>query len=124
MAQLAPDCPPRKKMALALTESLRLQTLDALANPRARRIVVGFLPRDPATLVSNSWRLARDQQTTRMRCKWNGTDAAVISLATHCPSLNDVNLYWCSNITKMAVAKLRESHLGIYIDDDLIDGDY
>ena len=72
MAQLAPDCPPRKKMALALTESLRLQTLDALANPRTRRIVVGFLPRDPATLVSNSWRLARNQQTTRVKYRRRG----------------------------------------------------
>ena len=31
MAQHAPDAPPPKKMALALTESLRLQTVDALA---------------------------------------------------------------------------------------------
>ena len=56
MAQHAADAPPPKKMALALTESLRLQSVDALANPRTRRIVVGFLPRNPATLVSNSWR--------------------------------------------------------------------
>ena len=94
-------------MALALTESLRLQSVDALANPRTRRIVVGFLPRNTATLVTNSWRLARDQQTTRMRCKLNGsTDAAVISLATHCPSLNDVNLGGSWYITDAAVIAL------------------
>ena len=119
-------------MALALTESLRLQTVDALANPRTRRIVVGFLPRNPATLVSNSWRLARNQQTTRVKCEWNITDAAVIALAhhypsltfirfdacsnitdaavialaTHCPSLTSINLYRCSNITDAAVIAL------------------
>ena len=92
MAQHAPDAPPRKKTALALTESLRLQTIDALANLCTRRIVVGFLPRNPATLVTNSWRLARDQQTTRVRCRNGITDAAVIALATHCPSLTSMDL--------------------------------
>ena len=100
-------------MALALTESLRLQSVDALANPRTRRIVVGFLPRNPATLVSNLWRLARDQQTTRMKCRTNITDAAVIALATHCPSLTKVALIGCSGITEEARATLRESHPGI-----------
>ena len=93
-------------MALALTESLRLQSVDALANPRTRRIVVGFLPRNPATLVSNSWRSVRNQQTTRVKCKRNSTDAAVISLATHCPSLNDVNLGGSWYITDAAVIAL------------------
>ena len=53
-------------MALALTESLRLQSVHALAIVDTRRIIVGFLPRNPATLVSNSWRSARNQQTTRV----------------------------------------------------------
>ena len=63
---------PRRTMALALTESLRLQTVDVLANIRTRRIVVGFLSRNPATLVSNSWRLAKNQQTTRLRLQGDG----------------------------------------------------
>ena len=54
-------------MALALTESLRLQSVDALANPRTRRIVVGFLPRNPATLVTNSWRLLGEGPTNDPR---------------------------------------------------------
>ena len=97
-------------MALALTESLRLQIIDALAN---LRIVVGFLPHNPATLVTNSWRSVRNQQTTRVKCKRNSTDAAVISLATHCPSLKSITLDGCSNITEEVKAALRESHPGI-----------
>ena len=129
-------------MALALTESLRLQTVDAVANLRTRRIVVGFLPRNPATLVTNSWRLARDQQTTRVRCRNDITDAAVIALATHCPSLTDIGLSKCDitdaavialashcpNLTKVeircrldftheAVAALLESHPDIHIEE-------
>ena len=126
-------------MALALTESLRLQTVDALANLRTRRIVVGFLPRNPATLVTNSWRLARDQQTTRVRCRnditdaavialathcpsltWctNITDAAVIALATHCPNLTKVDLRYCQDVTDEAVTTLRESHPGVHIEEE------
>ena len=128
-------------MALALTESLRLQSVDALANLRTRRIVVGFLPRNPATLVTNSWRLARNQQTTRVRCGeaipdavvialathcrsltsirlgycYNITDAAVIALATHCPNLTKVDLRYCRDVTDEAVTTLRESHPGIHL---------
>ena len=135
-------------MALALTESLRLQIVDALANLRTRRIVVGFLPRHPATLVSNLWRSARNQQTHRVKCR-NGitdavvialathcpslksmslntcsniTDAAVIALATHCPNLTKVDLRYCRDVTDEAVTTLRESHPGVHIDEE--QGDY
>ena len=59
-------------MGLDLAESMRLQAVDALANIRTRRIVVGYLPRNTATLVTNSWRSAKNQQTTRVKCG-NGT---------------------------------------------------
>ena len=55
-------------MALSLTESLRLQTENALANLRARRIIVGFLPRETAILVTKAWRLAKNSQTKRLKC--------------------------------------------------------
>ena len=91
MAQRDADCPPQQK--IALTESLRLQIMDFLDNPCTRHIIAGFVNRETATLVTNSWRLARNQQTTRLRCRNGITDATVISrLATHCLSLNDVDL--------------------------------
>ena len=99
--------PPSKKMGLDLAESLRLQAADALANIRTRRIVVGYLPRNTATLVTNSWRSAKNQQTTRVKCRTNGTtDAGIIALATHCPSLTSMDLSHCYNITDAAVIAL------------------
>ena len=91
-------------MGLDLAESMRLQAVDALANIRTRRIVVGYLPRNTATLVTNSWRSAKNQQTTRVKCRNGVTDAAVIALATHCPSLKSMNLVYCSNITDAHVS--------------------
>ena len=114
------DCPPppKKAAALALTESLRLETVDVLANLRTRRIVVGFLPRNPATLVTNSWRLAKNQQTTRVKCDDGMTDALVNTLATHCPGLDSINLSYCRDITDEAIATLRESHPGVHIEEE------
>ena len=98
--------PPSKKTGLDLAESLRLQAVDALANIRTRRIVVGYLPRNTATLVTNSWRSAKNQQTTRVKCGNGTTDAGIIALATHCPSLTSMDLCGCSNITDAAVIAL------------------
>ena len=105
-----------KRTAIDLTESLRLQTEDALANPRTRRIVVGFLPRNPATLVTNSWRLARNQQTTRVKCD-NGmgssptrahitTDVLICGLVIQLPNLTWIDFTNCWNITDVAVITL------------------
>ena len=134
--------PPRgTQMALVLTESLRRQSQDALASHQSLRSIVGFVKRDIATLVSKAWRTARNQQTTRVKCHrnitdaallalakhcpnltWidltdcaNITDAAVLALAEHCPNLTDINLWGCANITKKAKAALRESCKGITI---------
>ena len=101
--------PPSKNMGLDLAESLRLQAVDALANIRTRRIVVGYLPRNTATLVTNSWRSAKNQQTTRVKCGNGTTDAGIIALATHCPSLTSMDLNDCPSITDEAKAALRES---------------
>ena len=99
--------PPSKKMGLDLAESMRLQAADALANIRTRRIVVGYLPRNTATLVTNSWRSAKNQQTTRVKCGNGTTDAGIIALASHCPSLTSMDLGGCFKITDEAKAALR-----------------
>ena len=101
-------------MALVLTESLRRQSQDALASHQFQEIV-GFLKRNTATLVSKAWRTARNQQTTRVKCHRNITDAAVLALAKHCPNLTTIYLYGCDNITEKAKAALRKSHEGITI---------
>ena len=107
--------PPRgTQMALVLTESLRRQSQDALASHQSLRSIVGFVKRNTATLVSKSWRTARNQQTTRVKCHYI-TDAAVLALAKGCPNLTDIDLDGCANITKKAIAALRESHEGINI---------
>ena len=98
--------PPSKKMGLDLAESLRLQAVDALANIRTRRIVVGYLPRNTATLVTNSWRSAKNQQTTRVKCGNGTSDAGIIALATHCPSLTSMKLSCCYKITDAAIIAL------------------
>ena len=87
------------------TESLRLQSQDALASHQSLRSFVGFVERGTATLVSKAWRTARNQQTTRVKCR-NITDAAVLALAKGCPNLTTVNLYDCANITDAAVLAL------------------
>ena len=109
--------PHGTRMALVLTESLRRQSQDALANHRSRRVIAGFVKRDIATLVSKAWRTARNQQTTRVKCHRNITDAAVIALAEHCPNLTTIGLRGCANITEKAKAALRKSHEGIKIID-------
>ena len=53
---------------------------------------MGFLSRNTATLVSSSWRLARNQQTTRVKCHPEITDAAAITLANGCPNLDYIEL--------------------------------
>ena len=99
--------PPRgTQMALVLTESLRLQSQDALAGHQSRRFIVGFVKRDIATLVSKAWRTARNQQTTRVKCHYNITDAAVLALAKHCRNLTTIYLTGCDNITDAAVIAL------------------
>ena len=101
-------------MSLVLTESLRLQVQDALASD-LHHVIVGFLKRDTATLVSKAWRSARNQQTTRVKCRANITDAAVLALAKGCPNLTGIGLSGCANITDAAKAALRKSHEGITI---------
>ena len=94
-------------MALVLTESLWRQSQDALASHQSRRFIVGFLKRDTATLVSKAWRTARNQQTTRVKCRGNITDAAVLALATHCRNLTYIRLTgFGRNITDAAVLAL------------------
>ena len=100
--------PHGTQMALVLTESLRRQSQDALASHQSLRSIVGFLKRDIATLVSKAWRTARNQQTTRVKCHHNITDAAVLALAKGCPNLTTINLYGCRNITDAAVVALAE----------------
>ena len=67
---------------------------------------MGFLSRNTATLVSNSWRSARNQQTTCVWCDLDITHAAVIGLTTHCPPPTTMNLNSCSKITDAAVIAL------------------
>ena len=105
---MAQPAPPRKKMALSLTESMQLQILDALANLRSRRIIAGFLPRKTAILVAKSWRLAKNQQTTTITLSGNITDKAVMSLADKCPGLTWINLNYCGKLTDKGVAEVKK----------------
>ena len=57
-----------------------------------------------------------------LTCCSNITDAAVIALATHCPSLASIHLNSCPNITDEAVTTLDESHPGIHIEAEQGDG--
>ena len=99
--------------ALKVTESLRLQIINVLANPRTRRIVVGFLPRETAILVAKSWRLARNQQTTRLKCNMKIKDEAVIAIANMCGGLTTIDLSDCRNITDKAVIAIANNCGGL-----------
>ena len=92
-------------MSLVLTESLRLQIQDVLAGD-LRHVIVGFLKRESATLVSKAWRSARYQQTTRVSCRDGITDAVVPALAKSCPNLTTIDLTYCINITDAAILAL------------------
>ena len=76
---------------------------------------MAFPPHEIASLVSKSWRVAKNQQTTRLKCHYDITDGAAQALANSCPNLTTVDLYDCANITDAAKDALRESHMDIQI---------
>ena len=84
----------------------RHQIQQALHSHRPRRFIVGFLDRDTATLVAKSWRVAKNQQVTRVKCRSNITDTAIKALANRCPNLTSIDLAGCTNITDTAITAL------------------
>eukprot|EP00619_Florenciella_sp_RCC1007_P007219 CAMPEP_0205928770 /NCGR_PEP_ID=MMETSP1325-20131115/24925_1 /ASSEMBLY_ACC=CAM_ASM_000708 /TAXON_ID=236786 /ORGANISM="Florenciella sp., Strain RCC1007" /LENGTH=102 /DNA_ID=CAMNT_0053297885 /DNA_START=51 /DNA_END=355 /DNA_ORIENTATION=+ len=72
---------------LGPSDSLRLRIEEVFGFHRPRRMVVGFVERETATVVCKSWRVEKNQQTIHVKCSSHITDAAVIALATHCAKL-------------------------------------
>ena len=62
-----------------------------------------------ASLVSKSWRVAKNHQTTRLKCRSTISDAAVQALANSCPNLTTIDLTYCDKITDAAVQALANS---------------
>ena len=75
--------------------------------------IVRFLDRDTATLVSKSWRVAKNQQMIRVECHRNISDAAITALADHCPKLGTINLFRSTNITDAAKDALRSKKIEV-----------
>ena len=68
---------------------------------------MGFLDRDTATLVAKSWRVAKNQQVNRVKCRSNITDTAIKALANRCHwNLTSIDLAGCTNITDTVITAL------------------
>ena len=65
---------------------------DVVSSYQCRCALVTFIPGDIATLVSKSWRSAKHQQTTRLKCHYQITDGNVKALANEFPKLTEIDL--------------------------------
>ena len=82
----------------------------ALSIQRSRFLIIGFVPRHTATLVSKDWCVLKNRQTTTLRVRFGRestvTDAAIAALANGCHNLTTINLDSCTNITDAAITAL------------------